>query len=48
MHNSPRPSVKCRFGRQSAGSDLFDLFSVLGAGFGVLRAGFGVLSARFS
>ena len=52
-HSSPRPSVKYRFGRLSAGFDLcfFFLrcrFRRLSAGsFGVLSAGFGVLSPGF-
>ena len=47
-HNSPRASVKCRFGPLSAVFHLFDLLlSCLKCRFGCLSAGFGVLSARF-
>ena len=42
--SSPRPSVKCRFRRLSAGFYLF-IFFILSAGLGGLSAGFGDLSA---
>ena len=47
-HSSPRPSVKCRFGRLSAGFVCLSVCYKNKRGFGCLSAGFGVLSAGFA